>query len=235
MKIGGIQWTSMLDYPGRISIALFTSGCDFRCPFCHNPELVTPGISGMGKKISEGWLLGELAARVGFHDAVVVSGGEPTLQSDLPAFLSKVRRMGFATKLDTNGHHPEIVAGLIERGLVDYVAMDVKAPRPRYSELANAPVHVDRIERTMQLLVERAPDYEFRTTVAPTLSADDLVSIGHWIRGAKRYFLQAFHTLPGKPLLDPDWQHMAALPVETLEAAWTQLRAIGFDQGGVRS
>ena len=235
MIVGGIQWTSMVDFPGHIAVSLFTLGCNYRCPFCHNPELVLASNQRSRTSITESWILAELEERVGFYDAVVISGGEPTLHDDLAEFFSELRRMGYATKLDTNGSRPEVVAALLDRGLVDFVAMDIKAPRNRYAALAGVEVDLDSVEQTMHLLKERAPDYEFRTTVAPTLTADDLLSIGQWIRGAKQYFLQLFHAGPDKPLLDPAWQAKPALEKEALEAVWEQLRAMGLREGGVRA
>ena len=235
MIVGGIQWTSMVDFPGHIAVSLFTTGCNYRCPFCHNPELVLASDQRPRASITESWILAELEERVGFHDAVVISGGEPTLHDDLAEFLTKVRRMGYATKLDTNGSRPEVVAALLDRGLVDFIAMDIKAPRNRYAALAGVQVDLVPVEQTMHLLKERAPDYELRTTVAPTLTADDLLSIGQWIRDARKYYLQAFQAGPDKLLLDPAWQAKPALEKEALEAVWEQLRAMGLREGGVRA
>ena len=163
----------------------------------------------------------------------MISGGEPTVHADLPAFAARLKDLGLSVKLDTNGGRPEALEVLFERNLIDYVAMDVKAPRARYEEYAGVTVDPGRIERSMALIRERAPDYEFRTTVAPGLTVDDVRTIADWIAGAKRYVLQAFRAPPGKALVDPSWGERSALSSEELEAAWEGI-ADRFSTGSVR-
>jgi len=138
MIIGGLQRFSLIDYPGKISAILFTRGCNFRCPYCHNPELVDPQRYAEPWQEEEYWAF--LQSRTQKLDAVVVTGGEPTLQEDLEPFLEKIRKMGFLIKLDTNGSNPDVLKDLLSANLVDYIAMDIKAPLEKYSEVAKVPI-----------------------------------------------------------------------------------------------
>lgn len=163
MEIGGLQKTSLIDYPGRISAIVFTRGCNFRCPYCHNPELVDP--ARYGPLLPEGEVLAFLEKRRGKLEAVSVTGGEPTLQRDLEGFLQKVKAMGFLTKVDTNGSNPEVIEGLIRRGRVDFLALDVKGPLPRYRQIAEAQVETADILKSIALMSASGVEHEFRTTV----------------------------------------------------------------------
>ncbi len=230
MAIGGVQWMTLLDYPGRVAAALFTIGCNLRCPFCHNHELAMAGRSV--RHLDEAALWETIQQRAGFLDAVVISGGEPTLQRGLPAFLERLKRTGWLVKLDTNGTHPEVLEQLLAAGTIDYVAMDVKAPLADYDRLAGVPCDVEAIERSIETIRRAAPDYEFRTTAAPTLTRDDLLDLGRRLAGAKRYVLQPFR-VPETGLLDPVWEAMPALSPDELHAVWNVL-AKRFADGGVR-
>ena len=232
MDIAAFVPLSLSDHEGRVAAVVFVCGCNFRCPFCHNPELVLPEREDRGL-VDGRDIVRQLSARRGFLDSVVVTGGEPTLQPDLGSFLAEIRGLGLATKLDTNGSRPDIVSSLLEKNLVDYVAMDVKAPRARYAEYAGAGVDLAAIERSIAILRERAPDYEFRTTAAPGLAEGDLVAIGEWLRGAKRYVLQPFRVPPEKGLVDPAWETRDALASEALREIRTRIASLVRD-GGVR-
>ena len=205
MKIQGLQKMTLLDFPGRVACTVFLGGCDFRCPFCHNFELV----DGTARPLmDEDELLGFLGKRKGLLDGVAFTGGEPCLHRDLPAFMEKIRAMGFAVKLDTNGCHPALLRTMLERGLVDYVAMDVKNSPAKYAAACGVErVDMDVIRESIGLLMALAPDYEFRTTVVNELhEAADFEAIGQMIRGAKRYFLQCFtdrDTVPERTLHAP--------------------------------
>ena len=191
MKIGGFQKLTLLDFPGKVACILFTPGCNFRCPFCHNASLVT---HIEGEEISAEEILSYLKKRQGLLDGVVVTGGEPLLQSGLEDFLRQVKALGYAVKLDTNGTFPERLKSLISAGLVDYVAMDVKNSLEKYPATAGcASLDIKKVEESIDLLLEGNVDYEFRTTVTAELhTPQDIVSIANRIKGAKKYFLQNF-------------------------------------------
>jgi pyruvate formate lyase activating enzyme len=199
MKIGGLQKISFIDYPGRIGAVVFVQGCNFRCPYCHNPELVDP--ARYGPLLDEGAVLSFLEKRRGKLDAVTLTGGEPTLQPDLADFLRQIRGMGYLIKLDTNGSHPEVIATLIREKLVDCLAMDIKGPREKYARIARAEVDLAAIDRSIDGITESGLEHEFRTTVVPSqITMDDLLSIAEWLKNARRYVLQSF--VPPKTL-DP--------------------------------
>ena len=233
MIVGGIQWMTLLDYPGRIAATLFTAGCNFRCPFCHNSELVLPDlVKKAGAKLEENFF-DELADRKGFLDAIVISGGEPTLQPDLLPVLSRIKSLGYLVKLDTNGLRPDLIQDILEKGLADYIAMDIKAPVYKYQQIAGVPVNTDRIQQSISFIQQSRVLYEFRTTVAPGLSEEDLLRIGDWIADSKAYWLQMFRAPAEKRLVDEACRASDALKKNDLEAVWNQLRD-RFDTGGVR-
>lgn len=192
MYICGYQKLTLLDFPGRTACTVFTGGCNFRCPFCHNASLVLR--AGEQPRVPEEELFAFLEKRRGLLDGVAVTGGEPTLQSDLPLFLKKVREMGYQTKLDTNGARPGVLRRLIEDGLVDYVAMDIKSSPGGYAAAAGLEEpDLSAIRESAALLMEERVDYEFRTTaVHPLHTPADFEKIGRWLAGAKRYFIQCY-------------------------------------------
>ena len=180
---------TMLDYPGRVACTIFTYGCNFRCPFCHNATLVIDE----AQLFSENEILSYLNKRKGILDGVCISGGEPLLQNDIFDFIKKIKSLGLLVKLDTNGSYPERLREAIDSGLVDYVAMDIKTSKENYSRVADTNVKIEDIEKSVQILLESNIDYEFRTTVVRELhTKEDFVKISNWIKGAKRYFLQCF-------------------------------------------
>lgn len=191
MKIHGLQKMTLLDFPGAVACTVFLGGCDYRCPFCHNFELVDGSAQPL---MDDEELLSFLAKRKGLLDGVAFTGGEPCLHVGLPDLLEKIRAMGFATKLDTNGYHPERLQEILNRGLVDYVAMDVKNSPAKYAATCGLEtVDLDKVRRSIQLLMDGPADYEFRTTVVAEFhQAADFEAIGRMIRGARRYFLQCF-------------------------------------------
>lgn len=189
MLIGGFQKMTMLDFPGKVACTIFTYGCNFRCPFCHNATLVIDE----AQLFSESEILSYLNKRKGILDGVCISGGEPLLQSDIFDFIEKVKALGLLVKLDTNGSYPEKLKEAIDRGLVDYVAMDIKTSKEDYSKVADVNVKIEDIEKSVQILLESKVDYEFRTTVVRELhTKENFEKISVWIKGAKRYFLQCF-------------------------------------------
>ena len=191
MRIYGLQKMTLLDFPGHVACTVFLGGCDFRCPFCHNYELVDGSAPPV---MDEEELFAFLRRRQGLLDGVAVTGGEPCMHPELPAFLRRVRELGFRTKLDTNGMHPVLLEQLLAEGLVDYVAMDIKNSPEKYALTAGVgQVDLAPLQRSINLLMEGPADYEFRTTVVAELHTDrDMLAMARWIAGAKRYFLQAF-------------------------------------------
>ena len=192
MHIHGLQKLAMVDYPGKLAATVFTGGCDLRCPFCHNALLVTR--LAETPEIPEEEVLDFLASRKGLLDGVVLTGGEPLLQPDTADFLRKVRELGFAVKLDTNGCHPAALADILDQGLADYVAMDVKNSPRRYGETVGVPdFDLAPVEESVRLLQRSAVDHEFRTTLVRELHSEaDLDAIAAWLEGAPKYFLQNF-------------------------------------------
>ena len=192
MRILGLQKLSLVDFPGKVAATVFTGGCNLRCPFCHNASLVLPGRGTSA--LDAGGVLDFLASRRGLLDGVVLSGGEPLLQPDAADFLAEVKAMGFSVKLDTNGCHPDALADILDRRLADYVAMDIKNSLEKYPWTVGVPgFDTAPVERSARLLMEGPADYEFRTTlVRPFHEVGDMETIGRWLRGARRYYLQAF-------------------------------------------
>lgn len=191
MLISGLQKLTLLDYPGRVACTVFTGGCNFRCPFCHNAPLVLP--ERLARDSSEEAVLAFLSKRRGVLDGVAVTGGEPLLHRDIGAFLEKVKALGFSVKLDTNGSFPDRLRALVRAGLVDRVAMDVKNSPALYEKTAGAAVDMAAIACSRDFLLSGAVDYEFRTTVVKGLhTKESLMDAARWIRGAKEYYLQQF-------------------------------------------
>ncbi len=208
MDIRGVQKITLIDYPGKVASTIFTFGCNLSCGYCHNPDLVAATVRTPGR-ISEEDAMKILAERKDFIDGACITGGEPTLQDDLPEFAAKVKTLGLLVKLDTNGTNPGMLNELLEKGLVDYIAMDIKVPLEKYGEWFP---DTGKIEKSVDI-VKKFPDYEFRTTVLPKLhSADDIVSISRWLGGSKRYFLQQFR------------------PADTLDKAFNNERAYTPEQ-----
>lgn len=197
MKICGLNKTTLLDYPGRVACTVFLGGCNFRCPFCQNSSLVLD--PGSQPEITEAEILKFLKKRQGILDGVCITGGEPTLSTDLGDFLGKIKELGYEIKLDTNGSRPWVVKELAQAGLIDKAAMDIKACPENYPALTgiSAP-DMDAVKETADFLMKGNLDYEFRTTVVKELhSAEDFRVIGQWLAGAKAYYLQAYRDSEG--------------------------------------
>lgn len=192
MILSGLQKLTLLDYPGLVACTVFTGGCDLRCPFCHNASLVMPERVAPG--LTEEELLAFLRRRRGVLDGVAVTGGEPLLHPDLPALLGRIRELGFKVKLDTNGTFPDRLRAVLEAGLADRVAMDIKNAPEKYPLTVGRPdFDLAPVRESAALLLTGKTDYEFRTTVVRGLhEAADFSGIGAWIRGAREYYLQAF-------------------------------------------
>lgn len=188
MRIGGLQKMTLLDFPGRVACTVFLQGCNFRCPFCHNPPL----LSGSAE-LSEEAFFSFLKKRQGLLDGVAVTGGEPLLQADIVPFLIKIKELGYAVKLDTNGSYPERLQQLLQNGLIDYIAMDIKNSPQKYEQTAGAQNILPAVQESVRILMQGTVPYEFRTTVVQELhEEDDFHAIGKWIAGAQAYYLQCF-------------------------------------------
>ncbi|SMG19556.1 anaerobic ribonucleoside-triphosphate reductase activating protein [Dethiosulfovibrio salsuginis] len=205
MRIGGIVKTTLIDYPGKLASMVFTAGCNFRCPWCHNGGLVTDE-----PVIDQDEVMAFILSRKHLIDGVVVSGGEPTLQGDLEDFLKSIKELGLLVKLDTNGSLPDRLEKLLEKDLLDYVAMDVKAPLEDYPKVAGAEGYEREIRRSISLIMDSAPDYEFRTTFVPGLhDSTSARGIGQLVQGAKIHYLQYFRPIGN--LLSEEYRHSRAL------------------------
>lgn len=191
-NIHGFQKMTMLDFPGKVACTAFTAGCNFRCPFCHNASLVTK--INNEEIYSQEEIFDYLNKRKGVLDGICITGGEPLLYDGIVEFIKKARELGLLVKLDTNGSFPEKLKYLIDNGLVDYVAMDIKNSKEKYAETIGLKEYdLSNVEKSVAILLEGRVEYEFRTTiVAEYHTTQDIVAIGNWIKGAKRYFLQNF-------------------------------------------
>ena len=190
MRFGGLQKVSLIDYPGKVSCVVFISGCNFRCPYCHNPDLVTgkmPALDEMG-------VYDLLRIRKGFMDGVVISGGEPTIQQDLIFLCERIKKIGYPIKLDTNGSRPQMIKRLIQERLVDYIAMDIKTDPCHYSPSITTDCKPDQIITSIDVIMESPVAYEFRTTCAkPIVDSHVIEKISKTIKGSELYALQHFH------------------------------------------
>ena len=212
MKISGLQKLTLLDYPGKVACTVFLGGCNFRCPFCHNSELLGADAETL---MGPEELLAFLKSRRGILDGVCITGGEPTLQKDLPELLRSIKRLGYEIKLDTNGYRPDMLRELTEQGLVDYVAMDVKNSPERYGATSGVEaIDLDRIEESLRFLMEETVDYELRTTVVkPLHDAESIAAMAQWLlsigtgKKAKGLYIQ--------PFVDRDTVAVAGLSVPT--------------------
>ncbi len=202
MTIAGLRKTTLIDYPGKIAAIVFLAGCNFRCPWCYSKELVLPAEIKKQPKVLEKEFFDFLKERKGLLEGIVICGGEPTINKDLPEFIKKIKELGYAVKIDTNGSNPKMLKKLIDDSLIDYVAMDVKLPKERYPEIFK---EVKDIEESIKILKKSKIDSEFRTTVVPTIhTKEDFLKIAKWIGGPKvKYYLQNFR--PEKTI-DPEFE-----------------------------
>jgi len=211
MIIAGLQKLTLIDYPGKVAAVLFTYGCNFACSFCHNPELVDAKLKDKNKFINQEDFFRFLNKRKGLIEGICITGGEPTLHPDLPEFIAQIKALGFLVKLDSNGTNPQVLKNLINKKLVDYIAMDIKAPPERYQEITNRQVDLAKIKKSIRLIIDNAGDnkkgydYEFRSTLVPGFhKLEDIKQMAKLIKGAKKYYLQNFIS-QGK-ILESSWQ-----------------------------
>jgi len=190
MDIIGHQKTSFIDYPDKICSVLFVAGCNFKCPYCHNGHVVNQ----QGTSFDQEDIITFLKNRKKFLDGVCISGGEPTLYDELYSLISRIKEAGFLVKLDTNGTNPQMLKKLLSTNMLDYVAMDIKAPLNKYDSVTKSTVDKNLIKDSVHIIRDSAIDYEFRTTICEELILkDDILDIAEWIQGSKRYYLQNFH------------------------------------------
>ena len=215
MRIGGLQKLTLVDYPGKVAATVFLIGCNFKCGFCQNPELVDP------EKIEEQPLIKEekffrfLDSKQGLIEGICITGGEPTIQSDLIDFIKKIKSKGFLIKLDTNGSKPEILSKLVNENLLDFVAMDIKTSWSKYDKVTRVKVDLKKIKKSVELIKNSGLDYEFRTTIVPGMVDEkDIEQIGQWLKGAKNFALQQFQN---KKVLDKKFEKIKPYPDETLK------------------
>ncbi len=216
MNFYGLEPFSLQDFPGQLSCILFTGGCNMRCGYCHNPELVLPQHLAQGAWIERQTVIAFLESRKGLLDAVTMCGGEPTLHHGLPEFLREVHDMGFKIKLDTNGSNPQMLRELLQEGILDFVAMDLKMPFDQYGVLGGEKIS-NRVKNSLEQLIHSKVPHEFRTTVLPGLhTVSTLQSMAKELSGAKRWVLQAFR---GGETLDMEYSHLPWTTQEYLEMA----------------
>jgi len=213
VKIKGLQKTSLIDYPGKVSAVIFLGGCNFRCPYCQNPDLVLE--PEKQPTISEEDFFAFLEERKKWIDGVCIGGGEPTIHKDLPEFIGKIKGMGFLVKLDTNGTNPGMLKGLLGKGLVDCVAMDIKGPPEKYKEAAKAGVDVEKIKESVALIRNSGINHEFRSTIMPALhKREDVLKMASWLKGNGVFYLQGFRN---SSTLDPAFRKEKGFSREEME------------------
>ena len=201
LDVRGLQKTTLVDYPGKVAATVFLGGCNMRCPYCHNPGLVFK----TAELISEESVLKTLSENKKWIDAVCITGGEPTIQADLPSFARKLKDLGFLVKLDTNGTNLEMIKQLLRENLLDYIAMDIKGAPEDYEKACGVKVDVALVKKSAEIIMKSGVDYEFRTTVVPGFFDENVArKVGVWIRDAKRYYLQQF--VASEKMIDPKMQ-----------------------------
>jgi len=210
--IKGFLGTSLIDFPGRISSIVFTGGCNFRCPFCHNADLVLDYKNL--PTLTENEILEKIKKRKGFIDGVEITGGEPLLYNDTLDFIKKVKELGYEVKLDTNGYFPEKLEEILDSGMVDFIAMDIKSSPEKYSYACGIEIDLNKIEDSISLIMNKAKEYEFRTTVAPKIvEEEDIIPMVKMIEGAEMYALQEFRPVK---TIDPSFMEISPYPKEVL-------------------
>jgi pyruvate formate lyase activating enzyme len=229
LEIKGFERVSLIDYPGKMASIIFLPDCNFRCPFCQNPDLIER--PGKVPTVSEGVVLDYLKGKKVWIDGVVVTGGEPTLHKGVAEFLKKVKGIGLLVKLDTNGTNPEMLEELVKEKLLDYIAMDIKAPPDRYGEVSRVRVNIEDIRRSVGIIRESGLDYEFRTTVPKSvIKKKDIEKIGEWLKGSRAFYIQQFRP---DITLDKSFKKEEQYTGEELEGLAEAVRPF-FEKVGIR-
>jgi len=215
MLIGGLQKSTLVDYPGKVAATVFTLGCNYHCPFCQNPELVDTERIKKQPQMEQEAFFDFLKSRKGLLDGICITGGEPLIQSDIFDFVKKIKKQGFLVKLDTNGSQPEKLKKLFQKNLLDFVAMDIKSSLEKYPDAVGAQINPRDIQKSIDLIRQSGTDYEFRTTAAPgIINKKEIKKIGQWLKHAKKFALQQFRT---EKTLDKSWQKIKPYPDEQLK------------------
>jgi pyruvate formate lyase activating enzyme len=221
VKIAGLQKVSLIDFPGHIAATVFLAGCNLNCGYCYNRWMIAEGAVTEARSASD--FIGWLRSRMGKLDAVCISGGEPLLHSELPGFIRSIRELGFAVKLDTNGTMPNRLAGLLSERLLDYVAMDIKSPTDqRYSQIVGCTLETSLVRETMLLLRSSAVAYEFRTTVCPGLTREDLHALALEVAPQEKWFLQPYKIVD---TVAEEWRALPSLSIQELNEFTAEIRA----------
>lgn len=218
MELKGLEKLTLIDFPGQMSCTVFTFGCNFRCKFCQNPELIK---EKRKVRIKEKEFFDFLKERKEFLDAVCITGGEPTLHEDLPDFIKNIKKLGYLVKLDTNGTNPEMVEKLTKEKLVDHIAMDIKAPIDKYDKIANVKVDKEKIKKSVEIIRNSGIDYEFRTTATPDLDEKDFLEIAEWLKGSKNYYIQQFRPIK---TLDKKYEKRKPYPDKKLLEIYNKIK-----------
>lgn len=214
MKISGVQKTSLIDYPGKIVSIIFTQGCNFKCPYCHNSELI-PMKSKDHEYFSSDYIFNLLNNRKKLIDGISITGGEPTLQKDLYDFINKIKEINLKVKLDTNGSNPDMLKKLIENKLIDYIAMDIKGPLDKYKKITFKQLNIGKIIDSISLIQSSKINYEFRTTVVPEIHKEkDIKKIAILLKGSEKYFIQNFKA---NNTYNPNFMRIDGFPPDKLE------------------
>ena len=211
INIKGIQKTTLIDYPGKIACIIFLGGCNFKCGYCYNSDVVFNKTSS----ISEEEVFSFLETRKKYIEGVCITGGEPTIHKELPNFIRQIKSLGYKVKLDTNGTNPEIVELLINNNLIDYIAMDIKCGEEKYEKITQTFVPIEKIKKSIKLIIKSGIEYEFRTTILPTFDVEEIQKIGLMIKGANKHFIQQFKTAP--TMIDLSMAKLESLDKDKLE------------------
>jgi len=215
MLIGGLQKSTLIDYPKKVVATVFTLGCNFNCSFCHNPELVDLKKIKQQPRIEEEIFFNFLKSRKNLLDGVCITGGEPTIQTDLIDFIKKIKEEDFLVKLDTNGSNPRVIKELLKQGLLDFIAMDIKSSAEKYQEAVGCKINLENIQKSIDLIQQSKIEYEFRTTIVPGLiDKKEIEKIGKWLNGSKSFSLQQFRK---EKTLDKSFQKVMPYPDEELK------------------
>jgi len=232
MIIAGIEKTSFVDWPENICSTVFIAGCNFKCGFCHNPELVLPEEIEKCETMSETELLTALVGRLRFIDGVCITGGEPLLSPDVVMLIRKIKAKGLKVKLDTNGSFPTLLKNLLDEHLLDYVAMDIKGPLHKYGDITNTRINTKLIEESVKILKQSNIEYEFRTTVVKSLlTKEDIIDIGKWLAGANAYYLQRFDN--EHKMIDAEYRKVKSYAPDELKEMIEEVKQY-FKKTGIR-
>lgn len=218
MKIGGLQKLTLVDYPSKIAATVFLTGCNFKCGFCHNPELINVGRRTVLRNyggLSSVQFFKFLDSKIGLIDGICITGGEPTINFDLLEFIKKIKDLGFLVKLDTNGSNPEMLEKIIQEKLIDFIAMDIKTSLDKYKQAINVKIDLENIKKSVEIIKNSGIDYEFRTTVVPGIvEKEDIEKIGEWLQDAKKFALQQFRN---QKVLNKEFEKIQPYSEQTLK------------------